>query len=424
MLQQTVIKISHLIFEASLFNQNKKMLLFTIKVLFWLCLGVVFYTYIGYGLLVACLIRIKKATHRSVKQHTGPVEPAVTLLVAAYNEESCLEDKIRNCFDLDYPEEKLELLFITDGSTDRSPEMITRHPRLRLMHQARREGKTAALNRAMKTVKTPIVIFSDANTLLNREAIHHMVKHYANPKVGGVAGEKRILKSENDTASGIGEGIYWRYESLLKKLDSDFYSVVGAAGELFSLRTQLYNPVEENVILDDFVISMRVALKGYRVKYEPEAYAMEFASVNLREEQKRKIRICAGGFQAMKLLKQAFNIFKFPLLSLQFFSHRVLRWSVTPVCLLLLWILNGVIIIIQPQKFFFIFFLLQALFYFSAWLGYLFSIKNYRIRALQASYYFIFMNMAVFMGFHKFYKGTQSVIWDKAKRVQENGFSK
>ena len=179
-------------------------------------------------------------------------------------------------------------------------------------------------------MRHPIPYFQDANTLLNPSCVREIVKHYADPGVGGVAGEKKIITSERDKAAGAGEGIYWKYESLLKKLDSDLYSVVGAAGELFSVKTSLFHEAAEDTIIEDFVQSLQICMEGYVIRYEPNAFATETASASMREEQKRKIRIAAGAFQAMVILKGLFNVFRYPVLSFQFISHRILRWTLCP----------------------------------------------------------------------------------------------
>ncbi len=182
-------------------------------------------------------------------------------------------------------------------------------------------------------LNTPFIIFSDANTLLNSASVREIVKHYADPRVGGVAGEKKIISEEKDKAVAAGEGIYWKYESFLKRLDSEFYSVVGAAGELFSIRTSLFHEVPPDTIIEDFVQSLQLCKDGWLVRYEPNAYATESASSSMQEEQKRKVRIAAGAFQAMIILRDLFNVFRYPILSFQFISHRILRWTLCPLCL-------------------------------------------------------------------------------------------
>ena len=214
------------------------------------------------------------------------------------------------------------------------------------------------------------------------------------------------------------KGFYWKYESALKKWDSELYSVVGAAGELFSVRRSLYQDVEPDTILDDFMISMLIAEKGYRIIYEPDAYAMETGSENITEELKRKIRIAAGGIQSILRLKSLFNPFKLPLLSFQYISHRVLRWTVTPILLILSFILNLIIIAQGNQLFYKLFFIAQIAFYLLAFMGFMLEKRSIRIKALFIPYYFCIMNYAVMMGIIRFFSGRQSAAWEKAQRRQ------
>jgi poly-beta-1,6-N-acetyl-D-glucosamine synthase len=388
-----------------------------IKILFWIFFFLVFYTFLGYGILIWLLNKIKKSFFKESFSPDGHCfEPLVALIIAAFNEEDYIGDKIKNTLALDYPAEKLAIYFVTDGSTDNTPDIIRKNPRLILLHQVPRRGKAAAMNRAMSFIKEPFVIFCDANTELNTACVKEMVKFYADPKVGAVAGEKKIYQPLQTKAASAGEGLYWKYESFLKKQDSDFYTVVGAAGELFSLRTELYQPVEEGVLIEDFVLSLRIAKKGYMVKYAPGAYAMESGSASIKDEQKRKIRISAGGFQAMYMLRELLNVFKYGVLSFQYISHRVLRWSVTPLCLLLLFPLNIVLSVYRMGIVYDILLVMQLLFYFSGLLGWFFANRNIKVKALYIPYYFLFMNISVFWGFKRFLKGQQSVLWEKAAR--------
>lgn len=377
---------------------------------------IVFYNYVGYIIPVFLVNRLK----RTVPPPGTNEEflPTVSFIVAAYNEADCIEQKIANCLQQDYPMGKVEFLFITDGSTDDTVDRVLRYPSIRSFHQPERKGKSAALNRAVRGARNEILIFSDANTILNKEAIRHITRHYANPSVGGVAGEKKILPHEDPHEVGDGEGLYWKYESFLKKSDSAFYSVVGAAGELFSFRTSLYEELPDNVILDDFVSSLRVAQKGYRIRYEPDAYAMELPSFSLVDEQKRKVRIAAGGFQAIGLLSPLLAFWKYPRLSYLYISHRVLRWTLSPLCMILAFISNGVLCFTVPDPFYKILFALQCAFYGTGILASLIPSLRDRSRLVKLASYFIFMNISVVQGFFRFLKGGQAATWEKARRAQ------
>ena len=392
----------------------------TFIIIFWISLFLIFYSYVGYGILVWILVKIKSILAPSRKQVApdGPEGgwPVVALVIAAYNEEDFIEEKICNTLALDYPKDKLELVFITDGSSDNTPAIIGRHPGILLLHQAERRGKVAAMNRAIQHVKAPLVIFCDANTLLNTACIKEIVKHYENPRVGGVAGEKKILQRGKDAAAAAGEGLYWKYESYLKRLDSSLYTTVGAAGELFSVRKELFEKAPEGTIIEDFVQSLKLVINGYVVRYEPNAYAAEAPSASIKDEMKRKVRICAGAFQAMILLKALFNIFRYPVASFQFISHRILRWTVCPVALLLLLFANAAIVLAGGGLFYQIVLVLQGLFYLLGITGWIYASRNIRLKAVYIPFYFLFMNLSVFIGFSRFLRNKQTVLWEKAAR--------
>jgi biofilm PGA synthesis N-glycosyltransferase PgaC len=380
---------------------------------FWLFLAIVFYTYVGYGLLVAVwAYLVRKGTKQ--KPLSPTFEPEVTLVVPAYNEADILAVKVRNCQELDYPTDKLRLMFITDGSNDNSGEVLAAYPEVQHLHIPERGGKSLAENRAIQHITTPYVIFTDCNTLLNPEAVRAMVTHYQDPRVGAVSGEKHVLN--DGTASGSGEGLYWKYESLLKRCDSDIYSLMGAAGELVSFRTELFDPLEKDVILDDFIQSMRIVGAGYKVVYEPKAYAMEPPSASLKEEMGRKVRICAGGWQAMSRLTFLLNPLRQPIVTFLYVSHRVLRWSLTPALLALLLPLNAYLAYTE-QGIYTVLLALQVLFYVASGLGWWMATRGKKAGAALVPLYFTMMNVAAFRGFGRFVRNSQPAAWDKAQRA-------
>jgi len=386
------------------------------EVLFWLSLFIVFYTYVGYGVVLYILVRIRRLIKgERIPPGMDQEFPSLTLIIAAYNEASIIEEKIRNTLNLSYPKEKLQLLFITDGSSDSTPELISKYSEIKLMHTPARSGKIQAIHRAMHEVHSEVVVYTDANTFLNKEALLLIARHYADPTIGAVSGEKRVMQDELSDATA-GEGFYWKYESTLKKWDSELYSVVGAAGELFSVRRSLYKPVESDTILDDFMISMLIAQQGYRIVYEPTAYASESSSDNIHEELKRKVRIAAGGIQSILRLKKLLNPFAFPMLSFQYISHRVLRWTITPFLLILALILNVAIVAISGGLFYILILIAQVTFYLLAFSGWMLEKRKIKVKALFVPYYFCIMNYAVLAGINRYIKGSQSSVWEKAKR--------
>lgn len=383
---------------------------------FWLNVLIVVYTYLGYGLilLIINLLLFRK------NPITTAEYPAVSILIAAYNEEDWIVEKINNTLSLDYPTELLKVIVITDGSTDGTFQeakscSIPAGLSVEFHHQPERKGKLAAIERIMPLVRTPITIFTDANTHLNRQAILHLVRHYQNPNIGAVAGEKRISSTNKDEASSAGEGIYWKYESLLKAWDANLYSAVGAAGELFSIRTDLYENIPPDTLIEDFYLTMTVLRKGYRIAYAADAYALEGSSTSVGEELKRKIRIAAGGLQASWRLRDLLNPFRYGVFSWQFFSHKVLRWTLAPLALPIVFVLN-LLLAFSIGRLYIGLLILQMLFYLMALMGWIFEKKQLKIKAFFIPYYFCVMNYSVFLGFARLLKGQQTVLWEKSER--------
>lgn len=385
---------------------------------FWIGIALLFYTYIGYGIVLYVLIKIKRIFSPGKEiSFTDEQLPALTLIIPCYNEEDYIEEKIKNSLALSYPKEKRTILFITDGSDDGTNDIIKQYDgQVKLEYKPERRGKNAAVNRVIPTIKTPVVVFCDANTALNENALKNIARHYLNEKVGAVAGEKRV-KSEDGDAAGSGEGAYWKYESKLKSWDSELHTVVGAAGELFSIRTALYEPVPKNVIIEDFRLSMNIARAGYKVVYEPEAYAVESASASIEEEEKRKVRISAGGLREVAHFIDLLNFFKYGWLSFQYISHRMLRWTLAPLALPVVFITN-LLLALEGEPIYLVLLSGQVLFYLLALLGFLLRHSKISFQKLFIPYYFYFMNFSVYKGLWRLIKGSQSVVWDKAKRAK------
>jgi poly-beta-1,6-N-acetyl-D-glucosamine synthase len=383
----------------------------------------VIYTYLGYGIAIWLLIRMRALFRVSPKSiSTDPDRiPTIAFIVAAYNEEHVLAEKLKNSLELEYPADKIRIVIVTDGSTDGTAQVAAGFPSIVHLHQTERRGKVAAVNRAVAdSGEVDVLVFSDANTVLNKEALIRLVKHYNNQATGAVSGEKRVI---DQRGSGVrGESFYWRYESVLKKLDAEFYTLVGAAGEIFSVRKSLYEPVPEEVILDDFYISLKVCEKGFQVKYEPAAFTFELPSVTIHDEAERKARISAGAFQAMIYFAHLMNPFHNAKLSFQYLSRRVFRWVVCPLALPVILLLNLYFFTSKtdPVPLFSIMLSMQVVFYFLALLGWVLAgTEAGKNKVIHIPYYFLFMNMSVWYGFFRFINGRQSAIWEKVKRPAE-----
>ena len=393
-----------------------------LSLLFWGFLFILFYTYVGYALLLWFFVAIKKlSSRRNISSKDYGYEPEVCLFVTAFNEKDYINQKVNNAFSLDYPKEKNQYVWVTDGSDDGSPEMLKKIEELEVYHQPERRGKMHAMNRGMKFVKAPIVIFSDSNTVLGKQSIREIVECFSKSEVGCVAGEKRIVQKDEEAAAGAGEGLYWKMESWIKRKDWELNSAVGAVGELFAIRTDLFEEVEPDTLLDDFVISLRIAQRGYKIAYAPNAYAEETASLNVKEELKRKVRIAAGGIQTIIRLKGLLNPFKNGVLSWQYLSHKVLRWAIAPPALFLLFIVNFLLVVTanswEANNFYALVLYLQLVCYMAAGLGWYFENKKVRLKALFVPYYFVMINYASILGIIRYAKGRQSVNWEKSKRA-------
>jgi cellulose synthase/poly-beta-1,6-N-acetylglucosamine synthase-like glycosyltransferase len=388
-----------------------------LKIAFWICLILVFYTYIGYGMLLWVLVSIKRLIYGRQKKRELPPDnelPEVTLMICAYNEQDIVDSKMENTRQIKYP--KLKVVWVTDGSNDHTNDYLAKYHDVEVIYSPERRGKTAALNHGLSLVKSELVVMTDANTMLNPESIQEIVRCFMDPKVACVAGEKRVAARHEGQAAAEGEGLYWKYESTLKRWDGELYSAMGAAGELCAIRRSLYEPMPENALLDDFVMSLRMVDKGYKIAYTADAYAMEYGSADLTEESKRKRRIAAGGLQSIWWLRNMMNPLRQPVVAFQFVSHRVLRWSITPIALLLLIPLNVLLVFLKAGNIYTWIWVLQLVFYLAAYLGYLLEQYGRRNKLLYVPYYFLFMNLNVFRGMTYLRTHKSSGAWEKAKR--------
>ena len=391
----------------------------TLKILFWICLILCVYTYVGYGILLYLLVLLKRLVKGKPQQMALPADsqlPDVAFMVCAYNEQDVVEMKMQNIRELDYPKDKLHVIWVTDGSSDNTNEYLKAYPDVKIVFSPERRGKTAALNHGISQVKSEITVMTDANTMVNREAIREIVRCMQDPQVACVAGEKRVLSRHEGEIAAEGEGLYWKYESTLKRLDSELYSAMGAAGELNAIRTKLYEPMPETALLDDFVMSMRMIEQGYKITYTSDAYAMEYGSADLEEESKRKRRIAAGGLQSSWWLRSMMNPFKNFVVAFQFVSHRVLRWSITPIAMMALIPLNVALVMMKAGTVYTIIWILQILFYLAAFSGYQLEQRGRKNKLLYVPYYFLFMNINVFRGMHYLRTHQGGGTWEKAKR--------
>ena len=391
----------------------------TLKILFWTTLFIVFYTYVGYGILLYIIIRLKRLFKGNPVKSPLPSDdelPTMTLMICAYNEEDVVAEKMVNTRALDYPKDKLRIMWVTDGSNDRTNELLAAYPEVDVVFSPERRGKTAALKHGLRELQTRYVAFTDANTMINPEALREIARLFMDPTIGCVSGEKRVAARKEGEMAAEGEGLYWKYESTLKRWDSELYSAMGAAGELYAIDPALARDVPDEALLDDFMMSMYIVDEGRRIAYTPDAYAREYGSANIYEESKRKRRIAAGGLQSIWWLRRMLNPFRQPVVAFQFISHRVLRWSITPVAMILLLLANIALVVMGAGLFYQVILVLQVLFYLMALCGWLQSRVGRKNKLLYTAYYFMFMNFNVFRGMAYLKSHSKSGTWEKAKR--------
>ena len=390
------------------------------KIIFWLCLALVVYTYVGYGAVLYIILKVKNIFFRRETTPILPLDPQllpdVTLMICAYNEADVIEEKMQNIRALNYPQDKLCVMWVTDGSNDNSNELLQAYPEVKLVYSPERKGKAAAMQHGLQENKAEYVIFTDANTMLNADAIREIVRQFMKKNVSCVSGEKRVAARHAGQATAEGEGVYWKYESMLKRWDSELYSAMGAAGELFAVRMSHYLPAPSNALLDDFMMSMLILKDGHRIAYTNEAYATEYGSASTAEESKRKRRIAAGGLQSIWWLRSLMNPFAYPKVAFQYVSHRVLRWSITPLALFALFPLTLLLLFVSGSLIYQLLFLLQLFFYLSALTGHILKVSGRRNKLLYIPCYFLFMNLNVFLGIGYLMSHKDSGTWEKARR--------
>ena len=374
--------------------------------IFWLSLALALYVYAGYPVCLWLLARTRRR-----RASAGEYLPTVTLLIAAYNEERVMADKIENGLALDYPRELITIVVASDGSVDRTNEIVEGYAErgVRLCAISPRGGKASALTKAMETIEREIVVLSDANTMYDPQAVRRLVRHFADPGVGAVSGDVRLLSDQADF--GIGEGLYYRYERFIQRTESEVHSLIGADGAMYALRRSAFRPIRPDTVVDDLVIPLEIAKQGYRILYEPEAIAWEETSASWRSEFRRRVRVTAGGFQAL-LHGAGVPGLRQPMLLFSYVSHKLLRWTL-PVILLLL---AASSLALLDRPFYRIVAALQGAFYLCAVAGWVLSKRGW-FRSAMVPFYFCLINVAALVGMAKGLLGRQSARWEIARNA-------
>jgi len=378
-----------------------------VAVFFWLSVSLILYSYFGYPLVLFFLGLLK-----GEKERKEEITPTVSLLTSVYNEEKTIREKIENCLALDYPKDKLEIVFASDGSDDRTNAIVQEYKNrgVKLFAYRERAGKQFTLYRTVPKCSGEIIVFSDANGMFKKDAIKKLVRNFADPRVGCVSGELRYTNPQK-TSIGESEGFYWKYECFVKRLESRVQSVLGANGSIYALRKKLYSPLSE-YRGDDFELPVRVAQQGYGVVWESEAVSVEEASLATEEEFKRKVRIVAWNWRsAWVLLMNSVGKFQ-PLLVFQLISHKILRWLVG-FFMSTIFVSN---IFCLGYPFYRVVLVGQLIFYSLAALGYIQDRKGESLsKAINLAYYFCMVNLAAMMGVIDGVRRPQKPIWEKVR---------
>lgn len=374
-----------------------------IAVVFWVCLGVCVYVYLGYPALLWTLSRFRTRPVRS-----GEVTPRVTFVIAAYNEENVIAEKIENSLSLDYPAERIEVLVVSNGSTDRTNAIVAGHPdpRVRLLALPR-PGKMQALNEGAQAATGEILVFTDADFLLDRHTLRLLASKFADPEVGGVCGARNTNVRREGDATGAGEGLYARWDKWQKTLESRIGSVFAADGLLYAIRRELYVPIDAVHAADDIYISTRIPLQGYRLLFEPDATAYERADVHAEQEFGRRVRVTNHSVRGLLTLRS--HLFTHGFYSVELLSHKLVRHMI-PFFLIPLFATSAMLAGSSPI--YAAVFAGQGLVYALAIVGW--ALRNRpigRAKPFYVPYYFCFVNAAALFGLLSILRGSRVTAW-------------
>lgn len=389
-------------------------------ILFWLSVFAIAFSYVGYPIVLAVssAIRGAFATLRFLAggpdRRAGEPEgawPRVTIAFAAFDEEACIRQKIQNCLAVDYPADRLEILVGCDGCTDRTAEIARAAggERVRVVELAERSGKASVLSRMVPTAAGDLVVLTDANVVLDRGAVRALARRFRDPEVGAVVGRLRLYDPRTDQ---LGEGLYWQYETFLKHLEGEHGCVLGANGGLYAVRRVLFGPLPPDTITDDFVIPLRIAVRGWRVPFEPGAVAFEETVEDSAREFARRARIGAGNWQALFRLPDVLDP-RTGFLFFAFASHKLVRWA-TPLLLAVAFVANAALAI-DPGGVYRVLAAGQIAFYAGA-LGGWRGRDGWILRSAGLAHHFVAMNAALAVGFWRFLRNRQPAAWQRTER--------
>jgi cellulose synthase/poly-beta-1,6-N-acetylglucosamine synthase-like glycosyltransferase len=378
-----------------------------IETLFWIAFGTIAYVYAGYPLVLWLATKVLSRA----PMPTSASWPNVTMIISAYNEEKSIRQKIANTMAIDYPKAQIEVLVVSDASDDSTDDIVREfEPQgVRLLRMAERGGKTTGLNKAVSVAKGEIVIFSDANAMYLEDALRALVNNFADPRVGAVIGESTYEAGETDSERS--EGLYWRYETWLKAMESHIGSVVGGDGAIYAVRKALYTPMRADA-LSDFVNPLQVVKQGYRCVYDRAARSVERAAEDFEKEFRRKVRIVNRAWRATMSMRDMLNPFKYGWFALALISHKLLRWLV-PVFLMVTLVSNLALLGTSPV--YTLMLTAQVVFYGIAAFVWLSGLRDKMPSLFSVPYYFCLVNIASLWGIWQAWRGETYTTWNTAR---------
>jgi cellulose synthase/poly-beta-1,6-N-acetylglucosamine synthase-like glycosyltransferase len=379
--------------------------------IFWICFFLLVYPYTFYPLLLVLFSKFKKNNFKYIGK--GGHQPLVTIIISAYNEENIIKIKLENTFQLDYPKDKLEVMVVSDASTDKTDDIVkqwsTEYSNLKLVRQQQRFGKTSGLNLAVPKANGEVIIFSDANAIYDRNSINELVKYFKDPNVGYVMGA--ALYNANKDPSSKSEGLYWKFELFVKKLETKFYSVVGGDGAIYAIRKELFWKLDRDDI-NDFVNPLQIVAKNYKGVFNPKAICFEDSAGDFNKEFKRKRRIVNRSWRAVKKYFWWFDFKKHYKFVFELFSHKIIRWFSLPILLIALFVNLFIITKIQ-SPFYLIIFTGQIVFWILTFLGIVYNRLNMEMpKVIYLSYYYSFIHTAALLGIIDETRGIKHTTWD------------
>jgi cellulose synthase/poly-beta-1,6-N-acetylglucosamine synthase-like glycosyltransferase len=374
---------------------------------FWIAIGCVAFAYVGYSLSIVVIGLFARR-----KLNRADITPSVTFLITAYNEEKNLAAKIEGTLALDYPKDKLEIIIASDGSTDRTDEIARSFAdrNVRLVRVEGRVGKTETQNQAVRQARNEIIIFSDATTQYESQALRKIVRNYNDPEVGAVSGRYEYF-NPTGAAIGVGSVYFWKYENFIKRTQTRIHTITGCCGCIYSVRKAAYQPLPPDII-SDLCEPLAVLAQGYRIVFEPEAIAYEETTEKTSEEFNMRVRVAVRGMRGLLYMKKLFNPFRFGFVSYQLFGHKVMRWLV-PVFVIIAFAANAFLL---DNRFYQVTFALQAAFFVLAGLGHLAARWNLKLLPMSVPLFVVTVNLAMLTAMWRVMKGVRAVTWETVRR--------